>query len=77
MTLRILDHDGDADARLVAIILHRLHLTSLVITSADEIGMAQDIQGHRLVVGNVPNSGSIELRIVGDADLPDGVQPLQ
>lgn len=77
MTLRILDHDGDADARLVAILLHKYGLKSLVITAQEEAGMAHDIVGHRLVIGNVPGSGSIELRIVGDADLPDGVQPLQ
>ena len=72
MTLRILNHDGDPDARLVAIIMRKYGVTNLVITSEDEQAMAHDIEGSCLVLGNVPDgSGSIELKIVADADLPD------
>lgn len=71
MTLRILDHDGDADARLVAILLRLMGRTSLVVTACDEQDMARAIRGRCLVLANVPDgSGSIELRIVAEADLP-------
>lgn len=77
MTLRVLEHVADADARLVAIIMHKMGVTSLVITQADEDGMSDAIEGQCLVLGQVPNGdGSIELRVVDAADLPDGVQPL-
>jgi hypothetical protein len=71
MTLRVLDHDGDADARLVAILMKKMGLTSLVITPADENAMAHDIEGSCLVLGQCPDrSGAIELKIVADNDLP-------
>jgi hypothetical protein len=70
MTLRILDHDGDADARLIAIILRKFNLTSLVITSEDEALMAHDIEGSCLVLGGMPD-GSVQLMVVADDDIPD------
>jgi hypothetical protein len=69
--LRVLDHDGDADARLVAILMRMMGRTSLVVTARDEQEMAERIRGCALVLANCPDgSGSIELRIVSRRDLP-------
>lgn len=76
MTLRILEVVADADARLVAMILHKAGLNSLVLTCDDEQGMDTAIEGKALVLGQVPGTGNIELRFVALDDLPDGVQPL-
>lgn len=72
MTLRILDHEYDADARLVAILMKKMGVTSLVVTREDEQAMQHDIEGSCLVMGACPDgSGAVELRIVADEDLPD------
>jgi hypothetical protein len=72
MVMRILDHGNDADARLVAILMKKMGVTSLVVTNEDDAAMLHDIEGCCLVAAVRPErDGTIELKIVRDEDLPD------
>lgn len=71
MTLRILDHEGDADARLVAILLNMLGGDAVIITPEDELAMDTMMGGHmRLVLGGHRETGAVELKFVRLSDLP-------
>lgn len=70
MVMRILDHGNDADARLVAIMMHKLKLEAVTVTNEDDAAMLHDIEGKCLVAFIREDKSGMELRFVDDEDLP-------
>jgi len=69
--MRVLDHEGDTDARMVAILMRKIGVESLIVTTGDDRAMVAGIAGKRLVMATCPDgSGSVELQLIDEAILP-------
>lgn len=67
--IRVLQHDTDADARVVAILMHKLGIAEIEITNDDEMAAAAALYTRRVLIGSCPN-GSARLMVVAADDVP-------
>jgi hypothetical protein len=67
--IRVLQHDTDADARIVAILMQKLGIESIGITNDEELAAAQAMRGRAVVIGCRPD-GSVQLMVVAREALP-------
>lgn len=61
--IRVLSHDTDPDARLVAVLMHKLGIESFQITNADEMAASAALYTRRVVMGQ-RSDGSVQVVVV-------------
>lgn len=77
--LRVLDTEGDMDARMLAALMCKLEITEVTITPDDETVMI-GVLGNgaiKLVCGSDRSSGAVTLRLLESADVPDESEVMQ
>jgi hypothetical protein len=61
--LRVLHFETDADARIVAILMHKLGIEEIEISNDEEHAAAFALCGRAVVIGGRPD-GSVQLKVV-------------
>jgi hypothetical protein len=67
--IRVLQHDSESDARIVAILMYKLGIDEVVITNAEELAVGAALRTRRVVIGGRPD-GSVQLMVVPCDALP-------